>query len=503
MDRRQVVKGVAFGATALFTAGFARSTRADSSLMMAHVFLPAQLDPSDAGNSAFNLVEAGLAETLVRVDRSLVIEPWLAESVDNIDPTTWEIRLRKNGRFWDGSPVDAAAVVDSLTRTLAEQPDAASYIDPATVIVAVDEWTVRVTTPEPQGNLLNSLANFNFIIQKPDDASGPSMTGAYKPVQLIAGEVLEMERFADHWRGVPGFERITVKLISDANVRVLALQAGDVDLISQVPVQMFASLGNDLALASVSSSRVHSVIFNFESPAMQEQAVRVAIARAIDRETLNTIALDGQGTVTAIPFPAGFAGASPRDTVADPASAGALLDEAGWSVGEDGKRVRDGSTLAIKLLSYPNRPELTAMAVSIQDQLKGLGITVEVREVEDIMSALESDPWDATMWSFNPLPTGDVMYVFNTALRTGGVFNPGGYSNQAIDEIADRLRTETDAEQRSVLTEEAVSLVVDDAAAVWLLSPARGFAYDPEVVAELSVSPNDQYMIDEAIRPAE
>ena len=265
---------------------------------------------------------------------------------------------------------------------------------------------------------------------------------------------------------------------------------------------MFDMIAGDLALTSIANTRVHSVVFNFASEMMQDSVLREAFAMAIDRDALNVIGLEGQGLVTTTPFPATFGVPSPIDGSVDIERAKELLEGAGWVDAGRGVRERDGVALALRLLSYPSRPELTSMAVSIQDQLGAIGFAVEVREVEDITAALDNEAWDATMWSFNPLPTGDPLYVFNTALRTGGVFNRGAYSNAAIDAIADQLRLEADPSTRDALTAEGVAIAVGDTAAVWLLSPPRGFAYRRAVMAEYAASPNDLYFIDETIQPA-
>lgn len=500
MHRRRLLQAPLALAAAYSLRGFMPvSAQGAPSLRIAHVFLPTSLDPGSDGNSAFNLIEQGVAETLTRVNGSFQVEPWLAESVTNVDPTTWDIRLRPGATFWDGSPVDAAAVIASFQTAWSSQPDASNFIDPTTQLTVVDDLSIRAVTPTPTGSFPNNLASFHFIIRKAVDGGDPVMTGPYRPSRLVPDQVMELEAYPGHWRGAPSAGRIEIRLVSSANTRVLGLQAGDVDLITQVPAEMIESIGSPFMLEVVPSSRVHSVLFNFNSTLMVDPAIRSAFAMAIDRESLNAIAVEGKGTLTTGPFPALLNVASPLPSAADPDGAAALLDAAGWIAGDGGIRAKAGMPLKMLLASYPSRPEMTAMAVAIQDQLSEVGFEIEVREVEDITAFVESEPWDATMWSFNPLPTGDPLYMFNTALRTGGVFNRGKYSNPQVDEIAARLQVEPDPAVRAQLTEEGVAIAVADGAAAWILSPPRAFAYNPEVVTGLKASPNDLYMIDETL----
>jgi len=470
--------------------------QSEKSLRIAHVFLPATLNPATDG---FNLVEQGLAECLTRVNQNLQVEPWLAESVVNIDSTTWEVRLRANAAFWDGSPVNAEAVLASFAMTWETQPDAANFIDPSTAITVVDDVTLRFVTATAVGSFPNNLASFHFIIRKAGADDTFMMTGPYKPSRLIPDQVLELTANVAHWAGQPSASAIVLTLTPDANTRALALQSGDTDFISQVPPELVDTLPENIATEIVANTRVHSMIFNFASPLVTDAAIRSAINMSIDRANLNDIGLNGQGVVTTGPFPASFGVASPLAETPSVAEAQALLDAAGWTIGSNGIRSKGEQQLKLLVASYPNRAELTPMAIAMQDQLKAIGIEIEVREVEDISSFLESEEWDASMWSFNPLPTGDPLYLFNTSLVTDGIFNPGKYSNPDLDALAAALKLEADPAIRTELTATAQDLVVSDAACVWLLSPPRAFAFNLDVVASYSASPNDLYMIDETL----
>ncbi|MCA9860355.1 MAG: hypothetical protein KC438_11565, partial [Thermomicrobiales bacterium] len=426
-------------------------------LVVAQNFIPPSLDPSA---SSYELISGGQAETLTRVTDDFGIEPWLAESITQVDPTTWQIALRQNATFWDGAPVDAEAVVASLHWSWASIAGSEGFIDPETAITAVDAWMVELVTPAPDAALPNNLASLYFPIVKPGEDGSYLLTGPYIPDELNPDESFTATAFDGHWGGAPAFAALEARLVPDANTAILALQSGEVDLVSSVPVDMVDLITGEFEVASVEGSRVHHVMFNHTSPLMADPAVRTAFSLAIDRATLNELAASGHGTVTTNPFPASSSIGAQPPADPDPDGAATLLDEAGWVLGDDGVRERDGQRLELLIGSYAGRPELTPLGIGIQDQLNDLGFAIEVQEAADITEFLSGDDWDASMYSINTLSTGDALYLLNAAYVTDGIYNYGRYSNPALDELVAEIQSSSDTEERSSLIDQAVALLV-------------------------------------------
>ena len=77
----------------------------------------------NGGRGSIGSTTWGVGETLTRVSRRGRVVPWLAESIGNVDPLTWEARVRPNARFWDGQAVTASAVVASFIQNREQQTD--------------------------------------------------------------------------------------------------------------------------------------------------------------------------------------------------------------------------------------------------------------------------------------------------------------------------------------------------------------------------------------------
>lgn len=459
---------------------------------------PSTLDATKDGS---RLTYLGLGETLTRSTPRLTIVPWLAEGVTNVNSTTWRVSLRRNAQFWDGSPVDAEAVAASFKRNFETQPAADLYISKDTAISVENPSTLLFTTPRPVGDFPVSLSAQHFLVHKPGE-SASVMTGPYRPARFERDQQLILDPFRDHWAGPPPLEQLTVKLLPDGNARVLALQSGDVDVVYGVPTEAVTTLGPDVEVKAIASSRVHFIVLNHQKPPFNDRVVRRVMSLAIDRQALNDAALQGLGKPIVGLFPPGH-GLDPSVPLdVDVERARRMLEEAGWTSGADGIRVKDGSRLAFTLFSAPGRAELTPMAVMISGQLKGLGYEIQVQESRTLSNQLRDGGFEAAMSSTNSLGTGDPQRMFSHSLVSGGVDNYGTYENQQLETTVARLRAELDPSARTTIAREAQEIVLADAANVYLVAAPYVLTYQKGKVRDFDPHPSDLYFVDHSLTSA-
>ncbi len=220
-----------------------------------------------------------------------------------IDPTTWQVRLRQGVTFHDGSEMQAADVAASLRSSWDSLAAAANFLAKETRVDVVDDLTLNLITPQPEGNVPYSLANWNFVIHKAPVNDISILTGMYRPVRLQKDQELALENFPDYWDGVPPLQRLIVRKIPDANARALALQSGDLDMLTNVPPDLARGLPADIEQVSVPGTRLHYMILNHQRTPFDDQRVREAVASGIDRNALLQAALDGQGAVATNMYP--------------------------------------------------------------------------------------------------------------------------------------------------------------------------------------------------------
>ncbi|GAB4125841.1 MAG: ABC transporter substrate-binding protein [Roseiflexaceae bacterium] len=445
------------------------------------------------GTVGYNMITYGAGEALMRMNRQFQLEPWLAEEVTQIDPLTWQIKLRSGVLFHDGSTMTASDVAESIKDSWANLAGATNFLSKESEIAVIDATTLTIKTPAPAGNVPNALANWNFVIHKPAQNDISILTGMYRPVKLEKDQEMVFERFEQYWGGVPPLARLIVKKIPDANARALALQSGDLDMLTNVPPDIADALPADITRTSVPGTRMHHIILNHTRAPFNDLAIRQAASLAIDREALLAATLAGQGAVASNMYPTSLGIPIVEAQITDLEQAQALLDQAGWKPGADGIREKDGRRLSFLLYSYPGRPELTQMAIAIQSQLQAVGFEVKVEEVADIVATIEGGEFQASMFSVNV--SSDPQYMPGISLITGANFNYGGYSNSAFDALFEQLRGEGDPAKRQELAKQLQEIVEADTPNIYLAVPPLITAFREGSITGYSPYADDLYLV--------
>jgi peptide/nickel transport system substrate-binding protein len=222
---------------------------------------------------------------------------------------------------------------------------------------------------------------------------------------------------------------------------------------------------------------------NTTRPFLGDVRVRRALDLAIDRKQL-AASLGG-----GVPATGAYARQYPFATTAerpfDRAAAQGLLDEAGWRL-EGGKRRKDGQTLRLTVLAYPQRPDLVSLQPVLRDQLMRLGLEVETRIVENAQAAAKEGNFDLLLWAQHTAPAGDPAFFPNVFLRSGAANNHARFASPALDRVLDRFTTASSAAERAAIAAEAEQIVFADAPVAYLLTPVwhvalsrRLAAYEP------------------------
>ncbi|MBC7324475.1 MAG: hypothetical protein H5T99_04075, partial [Moorella sp. (in: Bacteria)] len=195
------------------------------------------LDPYDPhGSSSSWYIEPMLFETLV-FNTLKGPEPLLAERWEmSPDGKKWTFHLRQGVKFHDGSSLTAEAAKFSIEKSLANKSrglGARKPPVPITRVEAADERTVVVHLDKPYGPFLTEIGSVRIVspasyqgdkFVKPV-GTGPWVVASFNPQEMVFAP------FEDYWRGKPKLSKVTIKCIPDPQARVMALEAGEVDVI--------------------------------------------------------------------------------------------------------------------------------------------------------------------------------------------------------------------------------------------------------------------------------
>ena len=459
--------------------------------------------------SGWACIRYGIGETLFRYSDTMEIEPWLATEYKNIDELTWEITLRDHVKFTSGRIMDAEAVKQCLEHLVSVHDRAPGDLSIDTMTADGQVLTIKTTEPKPA--FINYLCDPYGCIIDIDagilEDGNVSATGPYIATEIHSGDHLSLVRNDNYWEKKPGFEKITVRTISDGDTLTMALQSGEIDAAYGLPYASYPLFENDnYTFSSTPTSRAFYAWMNFESPITQDLAVRKAIAMGIDKESFVNVLLKGCGypAVGVFPNTFSFGGDQVKTESYDADAAKALLEEAGWiDLDGDGIREKDGTKLQIRWLTYPSRQELPLLAEAAQATLKEIGIDVVINSTAD-HNSIRKDPsaWDVYASAMVTAPTGDPQYFFTTCSLDSSVVNNGHYHSDKLEALASELEKTFEDTRRGALAVEMQQTILDDNAYVFISHLKMSMVSSAKVTG-LVAHPCDYYEITANLKPVQ
>jgi len=465
-------------------------------LRIAEPFLPATLDV-DAGGQ-FNILSLGMSETLFRLTPELATEPWLAESLEQVDDLTWKVTLRDDVTFWDGSPMDAAAVKASFERMFEKQPGTADLLPPASVLTA-EGFVLTIQTPTVVGLMERNLAAAQLAVKKAVSDEEILYTGPFRPTAFTARETVTLEAYPGYRGGPAWSAQIEGRQVGDTAARTLAVQAGDIEIAQALlPADIATLEAAGLQVSAAPWARQHMLIVNVTRAPLSDVAVRRALSLVIDRQLLVNSFLEGVGEPAYGIAPASIGIAVTDTQPFDAAAAARVLDEAGWTLGADGIRVKEGQRLAFKLGTYPGRAELEQFAVAILDMAKAIGMELTIEQFEDVEKALAANEFDVTTYSIGSAAFGDISRLLSILYVPSGR-NTDRYANPEVTSRFLQYLGTADPAAHSRLLAEMEALIGEDIPVIPLVNPYQVVAFSAAVEG-FSVHPMDSYKYHADIR---
>lgn len=419
------------------------------------------LDPSRAG---YVFTRLGVAETLVGATDGGLPAPALAASWSaSEDATVWRFTLREGARFHDGTPVTAEAAAVALRRARARPGPLAGA--PIADILAPDPRTVEIRTSRPFAPLPAFLAHHGTQILAPSSWEGETVrrvvgSGPYRVTRIEPPLRLDAER-AEGWTGgpPPEVERVSYQAVGRAETRAAMAEGGQADLVFTLdpPGQDRLRRGGRVEMRVLPIPRVQVLKVNAASPFFADARVRRALSLALDRAGIARGILRNPAAAATQFFPPTLEGwhvPGLEPLRHDPAEARRLLAEAGWRPGPDGVLARDGRAFRVSLRTFSDRPELPVVAAAVQDQLRDLGIEVQVAVLNsgEIPAGHRDGSLEMALYARNlavvPDPLGTLVQDYGPH---GGEWGAMGWSSPDLADALERLGSAADPAERAAL----------------------------------------------------
>jgi len=466
-----------------------------------------------------NSIQRHVFETLIYSASDLSPEPGLALSWDaNDDASVWTIKLREGVTFHNGNPFTAEDVVFSFDFCKADGRGWADSLGNFESWRALDDYTVEVKTIIPDVLLPSHLRNIAIVDKETLEGQDPEFientvvgTGRYQLVEYVKDDRVVLEVNEDYWGEKPEIDRVVFRPIPQAGTRTASLMAGEVDLISNVPVRDAEMLESRNDVKVVTEGGISTMMFAMgqteENPSpnapmpiqspdgsnpLAKREVRQAIIHAVNEKEIIDKIMGGYASPAPTPVPEGFNGYNPslKKYEYNPAGAEQLLDAAGYP------RQADGYRFEITL-DAPNDRYINdaAIATAVAGYLEKVGIKCNpntmsrsvfwgyIRMYEGYNSHFIMSAWSEPS-AESALIAKDLLYsaYLDVPKRDGwGGVNRGFYSNERVDELIEKALATVDYAERDKIMQEVWKIAWDDAALFTTHSEDAIYAVSPRV----------------------
>ena len=427
-----------------------------------------------------------LYDTLVSITAD-GYEGCLAESWDiSEDGRTYTFHIRPNVLFSDGEKCDANAILANFNAIL-ENRERHTWLEMMNLLVGVsapDENTFVIEMSEPYYPMLTELGCIRpFAMISPscmingstkDGVNGHIGTGPYVLTDFVTDEYAVFERNENYWGKAPAIRKITVKVIPDNQTRIMALESGEIDLIfgknmidADAISQYLDSDRFTVGLSDPTSTR--HIVMNTTREILGDPAVRKALQHATDRQTISDGIFYGleqpADTLYATTVPYCNVGLKPYEYSTE--TAAQILDEAGWVLGSDKMRAKNGRQLALDLLYNSDSVTEKTIAEYLQSEYLKLGISMTIHGEEeqsyrDNMKAGNFDMVFNICWGM-PYDPQSSLAAMRAPVYGDYAAQQGLEDKAEIDEAITKILTSTDETERQELYKSVLTNLHEDA----------------------------------------
>ncbi|MTI95138.1 MAG: hypothetical protein FH749_06570 [Firmicutes bacterium] len=356
----------------------------------------------------------------------------------------------------------------------------------ASAHISVSTWGISPKHIFDDGTPVGDLENHPNITE-------PIGFGPFQFGRWVEGQFVELEAYEDYYAGAPLLDKIIVKT-ANADVAQAELLLGNTDLAWVQPIQedldaFEATKGQpiELTVEKFPQNGYQYMVMNMrEGRIFEDKLVRQATTYAIDREAMVDGLLDGNGIVQVSHMSSvSFAYDPTLEAYPyDPDKAAELLDEAGWELGNDGIRYKDGQPLEFTLLFPSGNVTRERSAPMIQQNLQDVGYKVNLQMLEfnamfDILEDVENRDFDAALggWGLGSDPDGSGIWGPDKE----EIWNFAGLDSDENRRLLREGVATFDTDERAEVYKEWQRLLYEEAPYVWLYANEDVYVYNSKL----------------------
>ena len=499
---------IALTLSATMLSGFTTVRAEESHVNVAMFMWMEGLDPGEGWNG-WTTMRCGIAETLLTANENMEVVPWLADSWEMVDDTTYKFHIRQGVKFSNGDDMTPETVKASIERT-AEMNSRGGNLKLDSIEVDGENVIFKTTEPysafpyyltEPMCTIVDTNVDMT------DFNSAPVCTGPYKCVEYVAEEKYELEKNEYYWGGVPEIDAITVHNVSN-DTKVSAMLSGDLDVACAPAATTLSQVeGNDeIEMVKVTGTRENDLEMNCrEGRPTADVNLRKALSCAVNRDVIAMVAGNGYAQGLNSPFPV-TVGYYTEDEingqVYDTEKALEYLAAAGYEDADgNGYVEKDGEELVLNIVL--SSTSSTAVYQALQDMWKEIGIHVEIQLLENVKDARDAGDFDFIAGGWQTVNNADGQSYLKNRWSEGGSDNYSGFYSDAFQDVMAKLDVAFAEEERVACFKEAAQIIADECPSIFLYANENITLVNNTKVTDVSVFPIDYYQITGNWKPVE
>ena len=451
------------------------------------------LDPHSLNESLQLSSTQNVYEPLLGRNKDLSLAPLLATSWKQTSPTVWRFELRKNVQFHDGTPFTADDVVFSLGRAAGEGSDMQSYTNDIKQVRKVGDFVIEIETKAPFPILPDVLSQVSIMSKKWCEANNATRpvdrrkgvenaasfrtngTGPYRVRERQPDVRTVFTRSPNYWGKVEGnAQEVIFTPIANAATRVAALASGEVDVMEPVPVQDIPRISASANARVIVGPEMRTIFLGMDQKRdellfssvkgknpFKDKRVRQAFYQAIDIEGIKRTVMRGASRPTGLmvgPGINGFNEAQDKRLPYDVEAAKKLMAEAGYPSGFE-------VTMNCPNDRYVNDAQICqAVAAGLARINVKINLAAETKGTYFPKILRRDTSFYLLGWTPS---TYDSHNALNALMRCvddkgSGQFNLGAYCNPKLDELIQKIQSETDKPKRDAMIKEAFDMHTAD-----------------------------------------
>jgi len=428
-------------------------SKVGGNLVIGLTLAPDTLDMQKTANGISDFICSFIGGALVDKDPvSGEIVPYLADSWEiSEDGLTYTFKLKEGVKFHDGTPFTAQEYAYTINRALDPEtasPGTAGMIAGVTGAEATDDYTLVLNLAAPNAILLENLALPGYMmpfsqayVEGNDDeflSRNPMSTGPYIFKEWVTGEKVVIERNPDftwgpdYGSGPYNFESIEFRIIPEESTVTSGLEAGEINMYEADSPTVINQLKtvDILQYDQALYFGITAIIINTASPKLADINIRKAINYGLNRQAIVDVVMDGYAIPAQGPFsPAVYGYDTALDELGytfDADQARSLLEESGYTLNADGVYEKDGEALTLALNTMSTAESAVRMAEVIQQQMKELGISLEISVMEfgQAIGAVMGGQFELSIMDYG-MPNASILTLVFGAQSIGGALFGG------------------------------------------------------------------------------